>query len=125
MTSANDGTSAVLVEADTNSLAQLTRARIGIGAFGSTAMSLYEPAPSNDYYNNTASGVIRVCGTGAADQSPWQYAFGFDAEESCNLTPSFSQQIVASTAARCTGLPVQQSLCRSYGHYHSSKRGRV
>ncbi len=104
VTSANDGTSAVLVEADTTNLNLLTRARIGMGAFGSTAMSLYEPAPSNDYYNNTSAGVIRVCGTGAADQSPWQYAFGFNAGRIMNSTPSFSQQIVTSTAARCTGL---------------------
>jgi len=104
VTSADDGTSAVLVEADTNSLTLLTRARIGMGAFGSTAMSLYEPALSNAYFYDTSSGVIRVCGTGAADQSPWQYAFGFNAGRIMNSTPSFSQQIVASTAARCTGL---------------------
>ena len=94
----------MLVEADTTNLNLLTRARIGMGAFGSTAMSLYEPAPSNDYYNNTSAGVIRVCGTGLHDQSPWQYAFGFNAGRIMNSTPSFSQQIVTSTAARCTGL---------------------
>jgi hypothetical protein len=100
--SANDGTSAVLVEADTASMTQLSKARIGQGAAGGTALSLYQPALSNNYYNNPSTGVIRLCGTGAVDTTPWQYAFGFTGR-TMKTTPSFSQQLLTSTTARCTG----------------------
>ena len=100
--SANDGTSAVLVEADTASMTQLSKARIGLGAAGGTALNLHEPAFSNLYFNNPSSGVVRLCGTGAADTTPWQYSFGFTGR-TMKTTPSFSQQLLTSTAARCTG----------------------
>jgi len=105
--SANDGTSAVLVEVDTASLTQLAKGRIGLGSSipgGGTAtpLHLYEPAFSNDYYNDPSIGVIRLCGTGAADTSPWQYAFEFTGT-TMNASASFSQQLITSTAARCTG----------------------
>ena len=100
--SANDGTSAVLVEADTASMTLLSRARIGQGAAGGTALNLHEPAFSNLYFTNPSSGVIRLCGTGAADTTPWQYAFGFTGR-TMKTTPSFSRQLLTSTAARCTG----------------------
>ena len=100
--SANDGTSAVLVEADTASMTQLSKARIGQGAAGGTALTLRQPALSNNYYNNPSTGVIRLCGTGAADTTPWQYAFGFTGR-TMKTIPSFSQQLLTSTTARCTG----------------------
>jgi hypothetical protein len=100
--SANDGASAVLVEADTASLNVLTKGRIGQGASAGTSVPLYEPAFSNDYYTNPSSGVIRLCGTGAADTTPYQFAFGFTGRI-MHSTPSFSQQLLTSTAARCTG----------------------
>jgi len=100
--SANDGTSAVLVEVDTVSMTVLTKGRIGQGASGGTSVALYEPAPSNNYYNDPSTGVIRLCGTGAADTTPWQFAFGFTGR-TMHPDPSFSQQLLTSTAARCTG----------------------
>jgi len=100
--SANDGTSAVLVEADTASMTQLSKARIGLGASGGTALNLHEPAFSNLYFTNPSNGVIRLCGTGAADTTPWQYSFGFTGR-TMKTTPSFSQQLLTSAAARCTG----------------------
>jgi hypothetical protein len=100
--SANDGTSAVLVEVDTASMIQLSKARIGQGAAGGIALNLYEPTLSNLYYNNPSSGVIRLCGTGAADTTPWQYSFGFTGR-TMKTTASFSGQLLTSTAARCTG----------------------
>ncbi len=99
--SANDGTSGVLVQASTTTLAQLAKARIGLASASGTTVSLYQPALSNDYYNNPSTGVIRLCGTGTADITPWQYSFGFSGTL-MNTTPSFSQQLLTSTAARCT-----------------------
>ena len=104
--SANDGTSAVLVEADTASMTQLAKARIGLGSSGGTVLNLYDPALSNDYFNDPSTGVIRLCGTGLADTTPWQYAFGFAVPGTQPIlrgSPSFSQQLLISTAARCTG----------------------
>jgi hypothetical protein len=101
--SANDGTTAVLVEADTVSMTQLSKGQIGEGAAGGTALNIHDPDLSNNYYITPASGVIRVCGTGAADTTPWQYAFGFTGRTMHSI-PAFSQQLLTSTAARCTGL---------------------
>jgi hypothetical protein len=104
--SANDGTSAVLVEADTASMTQLAKARIGLGSSGGTALNLYDPTLSNDYINDPATGVIRLCGTGLADTTPWQYAFGFTVSGTqpiLNGSPSFSRQLLTSLNARCTG----------------------
>jgi hypothetical protein len=100
--SANDGTSAVLVEVETATLNVITKGRLGQGAFGGGAVHLYEPALSNGYYNDPSTGVIRLCGTGDLDTTPWQYAFGFTGNI-MHSTPSFSQQLLTSTAARCTG----------------------
>lgn len=98
----NDGTSGVLVEVDTATLTKLATARIGVASHSGTAVNLYQPAFSDSYYNNPSTGVVRLCGTGAADITPWQYAFGFTGR-TMQTTPSFSAQIVTSTAARCTG----------------------
>jgi hypothetical protein len=107
--SANDGTSAVLVEADTATMLALSKGRIGLGAAGGTAFNIHPPAVSNLYFNNPSSGVIRVCGTGPLgplSATPWQYAFGFTGR-TMQPAPSFSQQIPTnpanSTAARCAG----------------------
>jgi hypothetical protein len=100
--SANDGISAVLVQVDTATLTQLAKARIGLGSAGFTVLNLYEPAFTNQYYNDPSSGNIRLCGTGALDTTPWQYAFGFTGR-TMRTTVSFSQQLLTSADARCTG----------------------
>jgi hypothetical protein len=107
--SANDGTSAVLVEADTATMLALSKGRIGLGAAGGTAFNIHPPAVSNLYFNNPSSGEIRVCGTGPLgplSATPWQYAFRFTGR-TMQPAPSFSQQIPTnpanSTAARCAG----------------------
>ncbi len=100
--SANDGTSGVLVEIDTSSMTQLSKARLGQAAASGTALNLYEPAFDNNYFNDPSTGTVRLCGTGAADLTPWQYAFAFTGR-TMKTTPSFSQQLLTSTAARCSG----------------------
>lgn len=99
--SANDGTSAVLVEADTSSMTQLAKSRIGLGSSGSTPLNIYEPAVDNNYYNNPSTGRIYTCGTGAADTTPWQYSFGFTGRTMQTAVAS-SQQLSTVATSRCT-----------------------
>ena len=100
--SSNDGTSAVLAEVDTATLTLLAKGRIGIGAASGTDVKLYQPALDNNYFNNPSTGKIRLCGTGAGNVTPWQYGFSFTGRV-MNTAPVFSQQLLNSTTARCTG----------------------
>lgn len=99
--SANDGTSGVIVEVDTSTLIQLSKARVGIGAKSGTPLSILQPAFSNDYYTNPTTGTVHLCGTGAADTTPWQYSFGFTGR-TMKTVPAFSHQLLTSTAATCS-----------------------
>jgi hypothetical protein len=101
---ANDGNNAVLVQADTSSLGVLTRVTLGVGSSGGVGLYIDEPAFDNQYFNGPSGGNIFVCGTGtfAGDTSPWEYSFGFTGRN-MNSTTSFSQQLLTSTAAQCTG----------------------
>jgi hypothetical protein len=105
LSTAPGGRSAVLVQANTDTMAEMARVPIGLGSSGGTNLNLYEPTFSNDYYNDPSTGVIRLCGTQVDNTNPWQYAFGFGGFGgiTMNTTPSFSQQLLASTTARCTG----------------------
>jgi hypothetical protein len=100
-TSSNDGTSAVLVQADTATLTQRARVPIGRGSSGGTNINLYDGAFNNNYFTNPASGRMMVCGTGATDDTPWRYSFGFTGK---NLNPGsvISAQILNSTSSRCS-----------------------
>lgn len=100
--SADDGVSGVLVELETTTMGLLSKARIGEGSSTGTALHLYQPAVSNDYFTSPSLGVVRVCGTGAADTTPWQYAFGFTGT-TMKTAASFSKQLVNSATATCTG----------------------
>ena len=79
----DNGSSAVLEQFQTaNILAPPVIGTLGLGASGGTKMHLYQPAFSNAYYNysggtSTNNGVVSLCGTGAADTSPYQYTFNF------------------------------------------------
>ena len=105
--SANDGTSGVLVEVDSATMTQLAKGRIGQASKSGTSISLFQPAFSDAYFNDPTTGEARLCGTGAADNTPWQYAFGgFTLQAGkfvMNTTPTFSAQLLTSTTARCTG----------------------
>jgi hypothetical protein len=100
--SANDGTSAVLAQADTATMTLLAKARIGQGSSGGTVLNIFQPAFTNSYFTSPSTGNVRLCGTGAADTTPWQYAFGFTGR-TMKTTAAFSKQLLASTDARCTG----------------------
>jgi hypothetical protein len=102
--SANDGiSSAVLVQADTSTLTVLTKVTLGQGSFvGVVGLYIQEPAFDNQYFNGPSGGNIFVCGTASGDTSPWEYSFGFTGA-TMNSTTSFSQQLLPSTAAQCTG----------------------
>jgi hypothetical protein len=100
-TSSNDGTSAVVVQADTTSLAQLARARIGHGSLGAVAITLYDGTFSNDYFNDPSTGLLLVCGTGAADATPWRYTFPFVGRVLQTAATS-ATQILNSTTSRCS-----------------------
>ncbi len=101
--SSNDGTSAVVVQADTPTLTQMTRGRIGKGSTGTpgSSVNLYDGTFNNNYYNNPASGYLFVCGTGGADTTPWRYLFGFTGVK-MNTSASASSQILNSTRSRCS-----------------------
>ena len=99
--SAPSGFSAVLVQADTLSNTELSRNPIGLGSSGGAVLFLYEPAFTNQYFTNPSNGDIRLCGTGDADTTPWQYSFGFIGRI-MRTTISSRAQLLTSTAARCT-----------------------
>jgi hypothetical protein len=104
--SSNDGSSGVLVEVNTALLTELARGRIGEASHSGTPVNLYEPAFSDSYYNNPSTGVVRLCGTGPADITPYQYAFAFSAAIGTTpptmQTPAFfSQPLPGSTNTRC------------------------
>jgi len=105
---ADNGTSAVLEEVDTRTLTVLATARIGKGASGAggTAVTLYEPAFDNNYYNDPSTGLIHLCGTSTFDTSPWQYAFGFTGrflKTIATVAQALPTIPAGSTAAGCTG----------------------
>ena len=96
------GTSAILQEISTTTLTALATAPIGLGASGGdTTETIYQPALSNAYYTSPSSGAIYTCGTGTADTTPWEYSFGFNGLL-MKTAPSASEQLLTSTAARCT-----------------------
>ena len=99
--SSNDGTSAVIVQADTATLAQLSKGRIGRGSIGGTSVDLYDGAFNNNYFNNPSSGALFLCGTAAGDTTPRSYFFRFTGRI-MHTTPSSSAQILNSTTSRCS-----------------------
>jgi hypothetical protein len=105
--SANDGTSGVLVEVNSATMTEIAKGRIGQASNGGTTISLFQPAFDDAYFNDPTTGTVRLCGTGAADDTPWQYAFGNFTLQSgkyvMNTTPTSSSQLLSSATARCTG----------------------
>ncbi len=102
--SGNNGTSAVLVQTETSTLLPTGTviAPIGEGGFGGTIVHMYQPAFSNNYFNDPSTGVVTLCGTGISDTRPWQYTFGFTGA-TLNPIPASSQQLSTSATDRCSG----------------------
>lgn len=99
--SANDGTTAVVVEADIATFTELARGRIGLGSTGGTNMTLFSGAFDNNYFTTPASGTLTVCGTTATTTAPQLYTFGFTGT-TLNTTPVSTVNLVPSTRARCS-----------------------
>jgi len=93
-------TGASVVQINAATLAVITRVSIGQGSAGGTAVNLYDGDFDNAYYTNPATGHMLVCGTGAADRSPYRYLLGFNG--SGVLQPGSSVQLTTDTAARCS-----------------------
>jgi len=110
--SSNDGASAVIVQADTSSLAQLRRGRIGAGSTTGTSVNIYDGAVNNNYFNNPSTGGLFLCGTGAADTTPWRYFFQFTGRV-LNASPSSSVQLLPSIDARCS--PITEFFNKNIG----------
>jgi len=100
VTSPNDGTSAVLVEADTTNLAQMARVRIGAGGVAANVV-LYDGDVDENYVDiGPSAGTMLACGTDPATAAPFLYRLPFIGT---TIQPDSSpQQIVNSTTARCS-----------------------
>jgi hypothetical protein len=100
VTSPNDGTSAVLVEADTTNLAQMARIRIGAGGVADNVV-LYDGDVNNNYVEiGPSAGSMLVCGTDTNTAAPALYSLPFIGT---TIQPdSTPQVIVNSTTARCS-----------------------
>jgi hypothetical protein len=99
--SSNDGIGAVVVQADTATLAQLRKGRIGLGSSLGTSVNVYNGAFNNNYFNNPSSGSLFLCGTGVADITPWRYFFAFTGRV-MRANPLSSRQILPSIDSRCS-----------------------
>jgi hypothetical protein len=104
---ADAGFGAAIYEFHTSTLAPLSQGNLGKGASGSpgTALNLYEPAFSHDYFTDPSTGVLSLCGTGPSDTTPWQYVFSFNGIN-MRETPVFKEQLLptfTSAATRCSG----------------------
>jgi hypothetical protein len=75
--SGNDGTGAVVVQANT-ALTQLARGSVGRGGASGTAINLHAGAFSNGYFSTPSTGFLYVCGTlNSGNARPALYRFGF------------------------------------------------
>ena len=104
--SSNDGTSGVLVQINSATMTVMAKARIGVASKSHTPVNLFQPAFSDAYFDNPSTGVARLCGTAAANTTPWQYSFGFTLTGGVYVMktiPNFSAPLTTSIDSRCTG----------------------
>ena len=98
-TSSDDGTSAVIVQANTSNLAQQARIRIGAGSTTGTSVTLYDGDFDNAYYNNQNTGHMVLCGTSSTTTAPYRYRLSISG--GILQTDTAPVQITNSTTARC------------------------
>jgi hypothetical protein len=99
---ANSLTGAAVVQiSETSPFPILSSVLIGQGSTGGTSINLYDGDFDNAYFNNPdlTQGHMLVCGTGAADNTPYRYLLGFNA--SGVLQPGPSTQLSTNANARC------------------------
>jgi hypothetical protein len=88
--SGNNGTNAVVAQLN-QELSQLVSVPIGQGG-----VDIHTGAFDNNYFGNTpTNGHLFLCGTGAADTTPYHYWMGFTAYPLMNSTPNGSLQRLA------------------------------
>ena len=99
--SGNDSTSAVVVQANSSTLQEISRARIGLGGTGGTNVVMYDGAFDDNYFNNVSTGTLTVCGTGPVNTAPWLYTFNFTGT-TLNTLPTTQVPLLTATNARCS-----------------------
>jgi hypothetical protein len=90
---------ATVVQFDANTFSIVTRVPIGAGSTTGTNVNLFDGDFDNAYFTNPSTGHLLVCGTGAADTTPYRYLLGFDG--SGVLQPGSSVQLSTDVSARC------------------------
>ncbi len=101
--SSNDSTvlhSAVVVQANTNSLAEIRRLSLGLGSTGGTGVDLYAGDFDNAYFNNPATGHMLICGTDPTTTLPTLYNLSFNAAAQMTTITQLSA-VATNLAARC------------------------
>lgn len=102
---ANDGASAVVVEADQN-LGLLRRAAVGASvANGLTPpVNLHTGMFDDAYFTNPATGFLYVCGTNDLNTRPVLYRFGFAAAPTMDAANSGALQLTNTAGVECSPL---------------------
>lgn len=92
-------TGASVTQIDATTFGIVTRVLIGEGSSTGTAVNLYDGDFDDAYFTNPSTGHMFVCGTGAADTTPYRYLLNFDG--SGVLQPGSSVQLSTDAASRC------------------------
>jgi len=97
--SSNNGTSAVMVQADTSTLTAKATVNIGRGSTAGTSINLYDGDFDNAFYTSQNTGHFLVCGTGTNTNAPFRYRL--PVVGGLITTDNAPVQISTSTSARC------------------------
>ena len=105
--SANDGASAVAVQADQN-LNELARAPVGTSVANALTppVNIHTGTPDDNYFTDPTTGFLYVCGTNDANTRPVLYRFGFTAGTPApmNTVNSGTLQLASTAGVECSPL---------------------
>jgi hypothetical protein len=101
VTSSNDGTSAVVVQADAATLTQKTKVRIGKGSTTGTSVNLYDGDFDNNFYTSVNTGHYVLCGTGSGTNSISPYRYILSISGGLLQADNSPVQISTSASSRC------------------------